>query len=129
MALTPRPAARRKYRLRCRAKHESRGPQGRHPLPRQGEGETTHNLCAALLSLAKGKGPGVGEYLPPLVDGEGATVAGGHDAPVAVGLTADDRDVDLVLQEHRDHLVVWDGQPGRERLLAVRRPGVDVVLD
>jgi hypothetical protein len=64
--LTPRPAARRKYRLRCRAKHDIRGPQGRHPLPVRGRGGD-HRPVAGLLPLSHGRESGSG--------GEGFRVA------------------------------------------------------
>src|SRR5690606_38453883 len=66
--------------------------------------------------------------LAPVVHGDGGVVAGAHDLPVAVRLTADHDDVDLLWPPDRDQLVVRHRQLRRERLLAVRRARVDVVL-
>jgi hypothetical protein len=40
--------------------------------------------------------------LPPLIHRRGLLVATTHDAPVAVGLTADHHDVDILTTKHRD---------------------------
>src|SRR5712692_1345962 len=63
--------------------------------------------------------------LPPLVDRDGRAVVRAEDAPVAVGLAADDDDLDLVLLEHVDHLVRIRFEHRRVWLLTVRRPRVD----
>src|SRR5262245_9828901 len=55
---------------------------------------------------------------PPRVDRHALAVLGAHDPPVAVGLAADDHDVDVCLGKMVDQLVVLGLEPGRHRLLA-----------
>src|SRR2546422_5819332 len=52
-----------------------------------------------------------------------------HDAPVAVGLTAHDRDVDILAAVHLDHLVGRGLELRGPRLLAEGGPRVQIVLD
>src|SRR5260370_36110689 len=66
--------------------------------------------------------------LPPGVDREGFAIFGAHDAPIAVGFAADDHHVDLVFGEYADRLVRRGLEPSRHRLLAERRPRIDVIL-
>src|SRR5579859_6802496 len=67
--------------------------------------------------------------LAPGVDGDRFPVPCAEDAPVAVGFTADDDDLDLVALEHVDELVGRDFELAGVGLLAVRGARVDVVLD
>src|SRR5580700_1219946 len=64
----------------------------------------------------------------PRVDGNGLAIFGAHDAPIAVGFAADDHHVDLVFRKYADRLVGRGFEPRRHRLLAERRPWIDVIL-
>src|SRR5262245_59283646 len=66
--------------------------------------------------------------LPPRIDRYRLAISRPHDAPVAIGLAADHDDVDLALGKMVDQLIVLGLEPGRHRLLAEGRPGIDVVL-
>src|SRR5206468_1181543 len=67
--------------------------------------------------------------LAPVVDRDGVLVGAAHDAPVPVGLAPDHHDVDVLAPEHRDQLIRRRAEVRRPRLLAERRPRVDVILD
>src|SRR5262249_886182 len=62
---------------------------------------------------------------PPVVDRHCLAVSGAHDLPVAVGLAANNDHVDPTLGKMVDQLVVLGLEPGRHRLLAEGRPGID----
>src|SRR6204780_273348 len=66
--------------------------------------------------------------LPPGVDGDGLAIFGAHDAPIAVGFAADDYHVDLDFRKYADRFVRLGFKPRRHRLLAERRPRIDVIL-
>src|SRR5262249_3681096 len=64
----------------------------------------------------------------PGIDRDRLAVLGAHDAPVTVGFAADHHHVDVLLGEDADQLVFPGFEPGRHRLLAEGRPGINVVL-
>src|SRR5580704_7937139 len=66
--------------------------------------------------------------LPPRVDGDGLAIFGAHYAPIGVGFAADDHHVDLGFRKYADRLVRRGFEPGSHRLLAERRPRIDVIL-
>src|SRR5262245_54253330 len=72
---------------------------------------------------------GTRRELTPVVDRDGVLVGAAHDAPVPVRLAADHDDVDVLPSEHRDELVRRCAEVRSPRLLAERRPRVDVILD
>src|ERR1700730_43363 len=66
--------------------------------------------------------------LPPRVDVDGPAIFAAHHAPIAVGFAADDDHVDLVFRKYADRLFGLGFEPSRHRLLAERRPRIDVIL-
>src|SRR5258708_35968768 len=68
---------------------------------------------------------GVGESarpkcLPPIVHQDGLAILAAHDAPVGIGLAADNNHIDVLLRKNPDRFVGCGLEPGGHRLLTER---------
>src|SRR5262247_4532949 len=99
------------------AASSTRMPSGSTSLPMPSPGMTAMRCLMVMRSSA------------PLVDRGRLLVAAPHDAPVAVGLAADDHHVDILPPEHADQRVGSGLEVRGPRLLAEGGSRIEIVLD